>query len=156
MAHVSVSEAARLIGQTRTPIYNAIKKGAISAAKNDLGQTVIETSELFRVFSPAAANDDKNTGDNTENSLKNSTESKPQQAENTRESAVLAALLAVEKEKNAMLAETVADLRGERDRLIGVVESQTEQVRLLTDQRDRSQAVATAPAARGWWFWPWG
>ena len=153
MALVSVSEAARLIGKTRTPIFNAIKKGAISACKNDLGQTVIDTSELFRVFSLAAANDDSGAGDNAQNTNKNSTESKSQQPENKAESAVLAALLAAEKEKNATLAETVADMRKERDRLLGVVESQTEQVRFLTDQREKAAATASTPARRSWWPW---
>ena len=76
------------------------------------------------------------------------------QAANTTEQAVLAALLAAEKEKNAILTATVEDLTKLRDRLLGVVESATEQVKLLTDQR---QKAAETPAQRaGGWWWPWG
>jgi len=155
MALISVSEAARMLGQSRTPLYKAIKSGAISTLKDELGKTVIDTSELFRVFGAPPSTDDRNN----ENNGGNKPKIKSTQAENSPE---IMTLLAVEREKSALLASTVEalqadkeDLRRERDRLLGLVESQSEQVRLLTDQREKAQAVALAsPTMRRWW-WPW-
>jgi len=148
MAFVGASEAARLIGKDRAVIYRALKSGEISAVKNERGLTVFDEAELARAFPDDFT---KNTLNNTGNAATNT----PQQAANSNEQAVLTALLAAEKEKSALLAESVEDLRRERDRLLGVVESQTEQVRLLTDQREKAQAVMVAAPARSFWRWPW-
>lgn len=50
MALHSVTEAAKLAGVTRRTIYRYIKQGKLSAAVSDSDTTVIETSELLRVF----------------------------------------------------------------------------------------------------------
>ena len=50
MALHSVTEAATLAGVTRRTIYRYIKQGKLSAAVSDSDTTVIETSELLRVF----------------------------------------------------------------------------------------------------------
>lgn len=148
MAFVGASEAARLIGRNRAQIYRALKSGAMSATKNEQGATVIDTSELFRVFGEPVS---KNTANVSDNVAPNNS----QQAANGHEQAGLSALLAAEREKSALLAEAVADLRRERDRLLGLVESQSEQVRLLTDQREKAQAVAVALPSVRRWRWPW-
>ena len=46
----------------------------------------------------------------------------------------------------ALIKDERDNLRTERDRLLGVIETQAQQVKLLTDQR---------PARRRKW-WPWG
>jgi hypothetical protein len=46
------------------------------------------------------------------------------------------------REQLAMLNDERDDLRTERDRLLGIVETQAQQVKQLTDQR---------PARRRWW-----
>jgi len=108
MAFVGASEAARLIGRNRAQIYRALKSGAMSATKNEQGATVIDTSELFRVFGEPVS---KNTANVSDNVAPNNS----QQAANGHEQAGLSALLAAEREKSALLAEAVADLRRERD-----------------------------------------
>lgn len=51
MALVSISEAARLAGISRTNLYKYyLKRNKISLSKNQKGQPVIETSEILRVF----------------------------------------------------------------------------------------------------------
>lgn len=50
MALVSVAEAGRLVGRDRKTLYRQIEAGRLSATKNATGATVIETSELIRVF----------------------------------------------------------------------------------------------------------
>jgi hypothetical protein len=50
------------------------------------------------------------------------------------------------REQLALIKDERDNLRTERDRLLGVIETQAQQVKLLTDQR---------PARRRKW-WPWG
>lgn len=50
MASHSVTEAAKLAGVTRRTIYRHIKAGKLSASVTDSDNTVIETSELLRVY----------------------------------------------------------------------------------------------------------
>lgn len=50
MALHSVTEAATLAGVTRRTIYRYLKQGKLSAAVSNDDKTVIETSELLRVF----------------------------------------------------------------------------------------------------------
>jgi hypothetical protein len=46
----SISQAARIIGITRKTLYNHIDKKPISTYKDDGGNTLIEASELIRVY----------------------------------------------------------------------------------------------------------
>lgn len=51
MAKISISEAAKLAGISRTHLYKGyINTGKLSTATNDQGKRCIETSELSRVF----------------------------------------------------------------------------------------------------------
>ncbi|MEN3754433.1 helix-turn-helix domain-containing protein [Mangrovibacter sp. SLW1] len=50
MAMVSVSEAARLTGKSRTTLHRLIKTGELSTCKGDRNKKLIDTSELLRVF----------------------------------------------------------------------------------------------------------
>ena len=50
MASHSVTEAAKLAGVTRRTIYRHIKAGKLSASVTSSDNTVIETSELLRVY----------------------------------------------------------------------------------------------------------
>lgn len=52
MAYYTLGQAAKATGKTKTTISNAIKKGRVSAFKNDIGHYQIEISELHRVFEP--------------------------------------------------------------------------------------------------------
>lgn len=50
MATHTVTEAAKLAGVTRRTIYRHIKSGRLSAVVTDGDSTLIETSELLRVY----------------------------------------------------------------------------------------------------------
>jgi len=50
MATVSISEAARLAEKGRATLQRHIKAGKLSVGKDALGNPVIDTAELFRVY----------------------------------------------------------------------------------------------------------
>ena len=50
MAQLSISAAARAAGKDRGTIQRYIKSGKLSASRDASGNTVVETSELLRVF----------------------------------------------------------------------------------------------------------
>ena len=50
MAQVGLSEAARLVGRSRSTIHRAVKSGDLSASRDAKGHRTIDTSELQRVF----------------------------------------------------------------------------------------------------------
>jgi hypothetical protein len=50
MATLSLLEAAKEVGKSKSSIWRA--GGALSGTKNDAGQFVVDSSELFRVFEP--------------------------------------------------------------------------------------------------------
>ena len=49
---LTLTESAKETGLSRTAIFNAIKKGRLSATKNAQGQYLIDPAELFRVYKP--------------------------------------------------------------------------------------------------------
>lgn len=71
MARVSISQAAKLAGVSRSSLYKTyLNKGAISVSKDSSGKKYIETSELLRVFGTLQGDTftqpedtQKNTGD---------------------------------------------------------------------------------------------
>jgi hypothetical protein len=48
---LTLTEAAKETGLTRSAIFKAIKNGRLSATKNDQGHFLIQPCELFRVYS---------------------------------------------------------------------------------------------------------
>jgi hypothetical protein len=52
MATLSFREAAKEVGISKSTIWRAAKSGALSVTKNDAGQFLVDSSELFRVFQP--------------------------------------------------------------------------------------------------------
>lgn len=52
-AYVSLSEAARLAGISRSTLYERIKKGEISTTRSHHGKPTVQISELIRVFGDA-------------------------------------------------------------------------------------------------------
>lgn len=76
MSAVSISEAAKLAGISRTHFYRRyINDGILSVSRNERGKPVIELSELLRVFNTLHG-DDPNiaNGDKEEYQLSNTTE----------------------------------------------------------------------------------
>uniref|UniRef100_UPI001F4BC82F helix-turn-helix domain-containing protein n=1 Tax=Klebsiella pneumoniae TaxID=573 RepID=UPI001F4BC82F len=52
MARVSISEAARLTGKSRTTLHRLIKSGDLSTCSGERNAKRVDTSELLRVFVP--------------------------------------------------------------------------------------------------------
>jgi hypothetical protein len=132
----SLKQAADAVGRGKPAILKAIKNGRISAKKDDNGQWQIDPAELHRVYPVTAAGNGSDTVSG-------------ERQETPKESSVIAADIEMLRERLAEKDALIADLRTERDRLLGIVETQAQQVKLLTDQRP-----ATQPAVRrGWWPW---
>ncbi|MDM7114842.1 DNA-binding protein, partial [Klebsiella pneumoniae] len=52
MARVSISEAARLTGKSRTTLHRLMKAGDLSTCSGERNEKMVDTSELLRVFGP--------------------------------------------------------------------------------------------------------
>ena len=130
MASLSAREAAEQVGLTKQAIIKAIRKGTISAVKDESGEWRIEPAELFRVYQAVATVDDN------------------QQATGHVDGAAgLQREIAFRDEKIGLLQEQIDDLRRRLDD--SEAERRQTQERLtalLTDQR---------PTTRRKW-WPWG
>jgi hypothetical protein len=50
MAMLSLLEAAKQVGKSKATLWRAAKTGALSVTKNEAGQILVDSSELFRVF----------------------------------------------------------------------------------------------------------
>lgn len=71
MAKVSVSEAARIAGISRSYLYRKyITTGKLSVEKDHEGKPVIDTSEIFRVFGDRQSEDNK--GSHSDSPIKDS------------------------------------------------------------------------------------
>jgi hypothetical protein len=134
MPDMTLSEAAKWAGKTRPAIFKAIKAGRISARKNDDGEWLIDPAELARVYQPP---EPVNVSGNS-----------------AGEQQDIGGELAALRQINAVLEEQIRDLKvqredwkTERDRLLGVVESQT---RLITHM-SQTAAPAAEPLRPSWW-----
>jgi hypothetical protein len=155
----SLSEAAEATGKVKSTIFKACKNGRISYTKDDNGQFRIEAAELHRVFPPVSVNEEisaeKETGKTVGNgkfSGENAIENRllAQEVQFLRER--LTSLEQLKADERRALSERIEDLRGERDRLLHVIEEQAGSVKLLTDQRQLASTVAQ-PQAKGWRGW---
>jgi excisionase family DNA binding protein len=125
MPKLTTVEAAQLAGVSRSTVWRACKSGRLSAERAGK-DFAIEVSELQRVFPlqpPATSHPVTEKPDATG----------PSVAEKPDETALVAEL----RRQVERLEADKADLRQERDRLLSLVERQSDQVRLLTDQRER-------------------
>ena len=52
MTRVSISEAARLTGKSRTTLHRLIKTGELSTCSGERNKKMVDISELLRVFGP--------------------------------------------------------------------------------------------------------
>lgn len=106
---LTTQQAAARTGRSRSTIWRAIKTGRISASRSLTGDYLVEPFELARAFGPLAQQGDardvaRATGPAT---------------------AATAIELALLRARVAALEADKEDLRGERDRLLAVIERQT-------------------------------
>ena len=103
----TLGDAAKAVGKSKTTLHRAIKSGRISATKLEDGSYAIDPSELHRVFPVTAGtphemfhrNDAERQG-NTLETLRIQLEMQEKERERER----------------ALLQETIADLREDRDK----------------------------------------
>jgi excisionase family DNA binding protein len=138
----TLGQAAKATGLSKPTISEAIKKGRISAQKNESGSFEIDPAELHRVYPPVASPASKDE----------------QQTEHFRTHDFTAKIMVLEAQLNALgeLKDQIAaerdDLRAERDRLLGVIEEQAGSVKQLTYRPEApTAAAAPAQAKRGPW-----
>jgi excisionase family DNA binding protein len=137
----TVAEAAKAIGKSKPTILRAIRRGQISAARDDAGAFRIDAAELHRVF-PLANADARHV---------------PADATTRRDDlrqrlAVAEARLIETQDAVRTRDDTISDLRRRLDTATEQLGEALQQVRLLTDQR--VVPPAPVPTRRAWW--PWG
>lgn len=118
MPDMTMRQAAEWAGVTRGTIHKAITSGRISANKSDTGVYRINPAELERVYprrQPTGVSGDA-----------------PESHGDTTELAALRREVELLREGHRASEAREADLRTERDRLLGIVESTT---RLLAHQK---------------------
>lgn len=154
MADLSLSQAARLTGRSKSTIGRAIKSGRLSAARNEDGTFGINTAELFRAFpkgGPETAMDGasepyRNPLHGTSGTGLETDEIKALRDEVAKAQQRAAAAEAKAEERAAVAedrAETIADLRARLDR---EGEERRRLTAILTDQK-------TLPPSKDRPFW---
>jgi hypothetical protein len=129
MALVGLKRASELTGKNQSTIHRAMKAGRLSYSLSDSGERLLDTSELNRLF-PVKSDDD---------ALRNDA---PAEHRNYAQAADLRARMTLMQQRIDALEADKADLRSERDRLLSVIETQAQQVKLLTDRRPARPLVA--------------
>jgi hypothetical protein len=131
MTTLSLLEAAKEVGKSKSSLWRAAKSGALSVTKNDAGQFMVEASELFRVFQPKRSEPRGMMQDTA--------------VHVTHEADDTAVRLAVAETKIEALHAMVQELRQSRDHW----QSQAERLALVAPI-----AISPAPAPdqrRPWW-----
>jgi excisionase family DNA binding protein len=133
MVLITPGQAAELTGKHRSTIIRAIDRGHVSATRDEFGHHLIDPAELERVYG----------------SLRSPTERDATRDDAEERDATPLRVAALEREVE-LLREMLAEARStsERDRrsfeeertfLRGMLEKQAEQVKLLTDERQRDR-----------------
>ena len=116
MSLLPVSQAAKLVGKHPTTLKAAIKRGTISASKNDNNEWILDMSDVTRIY-PLKDDNQKNKGD------------KSHQVNSQQLSSVLKEELEVLRQENAVLKEKLSS----KDRELELIICQLEQ----SEKRER-------------------
>ena len=136
----TLGQAAKATGKSKAAISRAIKNHMLSAQKLENGSYKIDAAELHRVYPPV-------TVDSTGNG-------ETERIDTANDTGMLQGKLEV-------LTELLTQIQNERDDLRRRLDEERDERRrtqaqltaLLTDQRERSQQAAQAPAPKRKWFW---
>jgi len=121
---------------SRNTIYRDISKGRITAEESGKGKTLIDVSELDRVYKKKRSIETIQTvSDEQSDTAKNDSSLNTLQRE-----------IELLREKVEGLETDKDDLKDERDRLLKLVEDQAVNIRLLADQRAPERP-------KGFWRW---
>jgi excisionase family DNA binding protein len=135
----TLKEAAEAVGLTKPAIFKAIKKGSISANKDERGQWIIDPAELHRIYKPI-----NQTENRIVSSLREETAIDRQslRAENDN-------LRAERERERSQLQETIADLRYRLDQSEAERrEAQGKLTALLTYQPEQKAQTTPEPTAK--------
>ncbi len=160
---LSLLEAAQRVGKSKPTILRAIQAGRISATRDEpTGEWRIEPAELFRLYAPLPEGTDETVregGDETSRTASTDGRNALNDKDGVGVARTVAELEALKREleqereerarERRQLEDSLSDLRGERDRLLGLLEEQAGAVKLLTDARQQPKRVKR----RGWWPW---
>ena len=134
MAKVNISEAARMVGKSRSHLYEKyINTGAMTVETDRDGRKVIDTSELIRVFGGLVC------GDNSKDIIEDS----HGHDKNSQKDSVISAL----QSENEVLREY---LRAKEQEVAWLREQVGKTTALLTHQKDSPGVVQ----GKRWWR-PW-
>lgn len=120
----TLGQAAKATGLSKPTIAESIKKGRISARKNESGVYEIDPAELHRVYAPITLHD----------SNVNIELGQPITHDLTAKIAILESQIDSLNELKNQIANERDYLRGEHNRLLGVIEEQAKSVKQLTYQ----------------------
>src|SRR3954465_5397358 len=145
MATLSIRDAGRQAGVSRSSILRAIQSGRMSAPRKDDGGYAIDPAELFRVFPPKGT--DVGQGDMSGDADRGQTVPPTSEAADhlSARFASLEAEVQALKELVRRLDLDKVDLKSDRDAWKNQAESAQ---RLLTVSKE-----ASAEQRRGWWPW---
>ena len=123
---LTIGQAVKISGKSRSVIFRAIKNGYISATKNKKGHHLIDKSELTRW---SGANSSEQVKKQTKEQTKEQTRKSIEQPENK----VVEAVVKAKDETISQQAERIAELKEQLEREQG--RGDRLEARLLTDQR---------------------
>ncbi|MCL2429404.1 MAG: hypothetical protein FWD12_09245 [Alphaproteobacteria bacterium] len=126
---LSLQEAAELARVNKTTLFRAIKKGKVSASRDEHGQWRVDPAEVSRVYPIAVGGAEQQAKQQ---------HAMPPNGDRTDELV-------------AALREQLADIREERDRACAVAE--TWRSAFETERAQRLALTAPAPAKLSWWRW---
>ena len=149
----SLKEAAEAVGMGKPAILKAIQKGKLSAQKDAHGQWWIDPAELHRVYPPVSGSSQRTGSNRNDATIGNGHQNKllERELEFLREKLTSAERMRGDErhQLNVRIEELRRDkeeLKGDRDRLLKVIEEQAGTVKLLMDQSQKSTAaVSTVP-----------
>src|SRR4051794_12026145 len=137
-------------------ILKAIQKGKISAQKDAHGQWWIDPAELHRVYPPVSGTGQKAGSNRSEATMGNGHQSRLLDRELEFMHEKLASAERMREDERHQLNIRIEELRrdkeelkGDRDRLLKVIEEQAGTVKLLMDQSQKTTAmVSNVPVQR--------
>lgn len=160
MAGLSLSQAAKMTGRSKSTIGRALKAGRLSGIQNDDGTFSIDPAELFRVFprgGPETAGTKANDTNRNPQFGTGGTGAEAEEIKALRDDLAKAQQRAAAAEAKAEeRAEAITDLRARLDQ---ESEERRRLTALLTDQRPPAvnlapdPAPADRPARSRWKFW---
>jgi hypothetical protein len=151
----TLQQAADAAGKAKSTIWKACESGKISYTKDEHGQFLIEPAELHRVYPPKPRETPENVRNETDRTEGNGNGNSDIALELAVLREKLAGLQESQERERAILSAQLEDLRrdrddmrGERDKLLRVLEEQAGTVRLLTGPK--AEPMPAQPPARRW------